>query len=162
MSGVGSASVAEVLPRECLQKNWSHFQLWVNQGGLEGFDPLPFYFSMPQFALSGEVHLLVASEYSSAVAGCSVCRTMGTGRMRLICTYTRFNTSTASLHVMDDAYTHISAKIFVDVSTGILSALPSITWWGQGCMVSYSPPSLNQVATTATVMKSCSSMCWLH
>lgn len=29
--------------------------------------------------------------------------------------------------VMGDAYMHISAKIFVDVSAGILSALPSIT-----------------------------------
>lgn len=38
---------------------------------LEGFDPLPFCFPVPHFAYFRQVHLLMASEYSATVAGCS-------------------------------------------------------------------------------------------
>lgn len=38
---------------------------------LEGSDPLPFYFSVSHFAYSRQVHLLMASEYSATLAGCS-------------------------------------------------------------------------------------------
>lgn len=91
------------MSREGLQKNWSNFQLLVNEDSLEAFDPVPFNFFILQFAHSGKVHLLVASEHLETVAGCPVCRTVGTGRMQLVYRYTSFNTSAASLHV----HTHI-------------------------------------------------------
>lgn len=131
---------------------------------LEGFDPLPFCFPVPHFAYFRQVHLLMASEYSATVAGCS------SYDLQDLCYWLHEDpcvdqvqhtlNAAASLHACRN--THISAKIFRDGTTGILGALSSIMWWEQDGMVIYSPSSLNKVATTPIVMNIYSSKIWLH
>lgn len=152
VAGIGSASPGQILPREGLFRGVWSTSILLPCATLCLFQASTFAYGFWIFSNSCWMFILCSAGPLLLVAWRSMCRP---GPTHLKC-------SSLSACMLDGAYTHISAKIFRDGSTGILGALSSIMWWEQDGMVIYSPSSLNQVATTPIVMNIYSSKIWLH